>query len=183
MGNHFQTVVDRDATEHEVPELADRVLQWLFDEGIISRKMSQHCVIASEPGYLPGPKHDKIVTESDPNLMAPGGVNGLEIVTEKTVFHAGQADIKLVCSSCSGRFDAPDRWGDAVGDWFDGDPGLLPCPACGEVQPITEWKHDPNWAFAYLGFTFWNWPPLTDEFVAKAGYRLGHRVVLVAGKL
>ncbi len=183
MGDHFQAIVDRDATEHEAPELADRVLQWLFDEGIVSREMSHHCVIADEPGYLPGPRYEAVVTEPDPILMAPCGVNGLEVVTGRTVFHPGQADLLLVCSSCSGRFNAPDGWGDAVGDWFDGELGLLACPACRAVQPITEWKHDPDWAFAFLGFTFWNWPELTEEFVAKVGYRLDHRVVLVAGKL
>ncbi|MGI5243434.1 hypothetical protein [Dactylosporangium sp. CA-139066] len=37
-------------------------------------------------------------------------------------------------------------------------------------------------AFAHLGLTFWNWPPLRAGFVAAAR-RLGHRIRLGAGRV
>jgi hypothetical protein len=34
-----------------------------------------------------------------------------------------------------------------------------------------------------LDLTFWNWPPLAEEFVAQVAERLGHRVIVMLGKL
>lgn len=34
-----------------------------------------------------------------------------------------------------------------------------------------------------LGLTFWNWPPLSASFVREVTELLGHRSVLVRGKL
>jgi hypothetical protein len=48
---------------------------------------------------------------------------------------------------------------------------------------LNDWRWQPPWGFGYLGFEFWNWPPLSQGFIAEVGRRLGHRTVLVAGKL
>jgi hypothetical protein len=69
-------------------------------------------------------------------------------------------------------------------EWYEQKgPGILACPHCGEERPITEWQHDPPWGFGYLGFEFWNWPPFEPSFVEAAAKQLGHRVILVEGKL
>lgn len=52
---------------------------------------------------------------------------------------------------------------------------------CGRVVGLNDWRWQPPWGFGYLGFKFWNWPPLAQGFIAEAGRRLGHRTVLVAG--
>jgi len=41
----------------------------------------------------------------------------------------------------------------------------------------------PPWGFDNLGFTFWNWPPLAGEFVARVAALLEHRVVVVRGAM
>ena len=86
----------------------------------------------------------------------------------------------MVCSGCGERFEAPDEWGEAVGEWYEtGAAGMVGCPGCGAGRAVTEWEYDPPWGFGYLGFEFWNWPP----FVEECGRRLGHRIVFVSGKL
>lgn len=182
MGDWFQSVVDRDATESEAPQSGILIQQWLVDEGIISRNASA-CVLGSDTGYPPGPNYEKAVGGHDDclNLLA---TNGLNIITTRNVFHTGQGGCELVCAACTERFEATDAWGDAVGEWYERNgPGSLACPGCGHSQPIDEWEHDPPWGFANLGFEFWNWPPLTEQFVQQFAERLKHRVLLVAGKL
>ncbi len=182
MGDWFQTVSDRDATESESQELGAAIHQWLVDEGIVSSDATD-CVPGSDIGYPPGPNYQKATGESDDHLLKLA-TNGLDVITKRSVFHSGQGGFELICSACSDRFEAPNVWGDAVSQWYENKgPGIMACPHCGGRQPINEWKHDPPWGFANLGFEFWNWPPLSDDFVQTIGERLGHRVVLVSGKL
>ena len=182
MGDSFQSIVDRDATEAEAPELGAAIHKWLVSEGIVSADASD-CVLGSDTGFPPGPHYEKAVDGPDEHLLQLV-TNGLDIIAERHVFYACQGGFELVCSACSDRFEAPDEWGDAVDEWYENKgPGLLACPRCGEAQPISYWEHDPAWGFANLGFEFWNWRSLTDEFVREFGKRLGHRVLLVSGKL
>ena len=37
----------------------------------------------------------------------------------------------------------------------------------------------PEWGFSNLGFTFWNWPPFTDQFIKNFKQRLGCDVNIV----
>ena len=110
--------------------------------------------------------------------------NGLAIITTRTVFHSGQGGFDLVCSACLARSEHSDEWGKAIGEWSQHKgTGQLSCPHCGISRSITEWQHEPAWAFAFLGFEFWSWPPLRMAFVDEFRTRLKHRVVLVVGKL
>jgi hypothetical protein len=182
MGEWFQAVADRDATEENAPALATTIYNWLVGEGIISGA-PRDCVLGSDVGYPPGPHYEKAVSEPFEGILTLR-TNGLEIFTKRTVFACPQGPPELVCSACSARCEPPDAWSAAINNWYShGGPGLLTCPRCENVRSIADWEHDPPWAFANLGFEFWNWPPMTAEFVQAIGTRLGHRVVLVAGKL
>ena len=182
MGDWFQTIVDPEATEAEAPALADRVLHWLIDEQIVVGERTD-CILG-DGGYAPGPAYEKATGSHDKYLLATR-TNGLEVVSTHTVFHNGGLGVDIVCWSCGGRFEPPNGlWGDAVGQWYQRNgPGMLACPGCGASRRITEWQHDPPLGFGNVGFTFWNWPKLTEEFVAAIGKRLGHRVQLVVGKI
>jgi hypothetical protein len=75
-------------------------------------------------------------------------------------------------------------WGDAAQEWYDSTgPGIPTCPRCGNVEPVTEWGYNPPYGFDNLGFAFWNRPPLKPAFVGEVSRRLGHRTVLVVGKV
>jgi hypothetical protein len=182
MGDYFQVIVDKDATEAESLDLGDVVLKWLISEKIVSPSTCD-CVLGTEVGYPPGSRYVTAVIEPCDSLIGLW-TNGLDIITKRTVFHSGQGGFELVCSSCFNRFEQGDEWGAAVDEWLDDKgPGLLACPRCKCVQAITEWKHDPEWGFGNLGFEFWNWPPFTEKFLEDISKLLKHRVVLVAGKL
>ncbi|MEX0728632.1 MAG: hypothetical protein WEB58_18080 [Planctomycetaceae bacterium] len=178
MSDHSQTVVDQDATESESPRLGAFIHQWLIDEGIVSADATD-CVLSSDAGYAPGPNYEKATSVPKANLLSLI-TNGLDIITKRNIFDSGEGGFELVCSACSHRFEGSDAWGDAVDEWYENrGSALLPCPRCGKSKLINEWEHDPAWGFANLGFQFWNWPQLSDEFIKGIGERLGHRVILV----
>ena len=182
MGDWFQTIVDPEATEGEAAELADSVLRWLIEEQIVVSQRS-NCTLG-DAGYAPGTCYTKATGSPEEHFLSLW-TNGLELVSKRSVFDNGGFGFDIVCASCGGRFEPPKGlWADAAGEWFDrSGPGLLACPGCRAVRAITEWRHDPPLGFANLGFTFWNWPAVTDAFVRAIGERLGHRVFVVAGKI
>ncbi|GDY84963.1 hypothetical protein SAVCW2_41620 [Streptomyces avermitilis] len=53
MGDHFQTIVDLDASAGEAPELAARVIEWLVTEGIVLAERTD-CVLGRPLGHPPG---------------------------------------------------------------------------------------------------------------------------------
>jgi hypothetical protein len=187
MGDWFQTVVDKDAEEEAAPRLAAAIHEWLVNEGIVDAEPSD-CLYGEDTGFAPGPNYSKAVGEGLGEFLE-FRPNGLEIVTKRTVFHAGGGGCEFICSVCSMRADDLmestlwQEWHNAVDEWYEKQgPGILKCQNCGNSEPVTEWHYDPPWAFAELGFKFWNWPPLNEKFVKEVGRRLGHRVVLVSGK-
>jgi hypothetical protein len=196
MGDHFQVIVDRDATADQAKALAEQVLSSLVEGGIVLATPTD-CTLG-EPGYPPGPRYHDAVTLPHAYRIGSEGqrireddltrilrTNGLEISTSRTVFHAGGYGCNVTCRACGTTRDDDDpAWGDALEEWYRGrGNGTLTCPRCGHSEPVTEWSYDPPWGFGHLGFTFWNWPPLKDEFVAEVGKLLRHRTVVVAGKL
>lgn len=179
MGDWFQIIVDREASEEEAPALGSSIRDWLVTEGIIEATLTD-CVLGSDLGYPPGPNHERATDEKVPELWT----NGLDIITGRTVFHSTGVETYLICSQCGERFQPPDEWTDAIGEWYDRrGPGLLSCIRCNYTEAITKWQHDPPWGFGNLGFEFWNWPPLNASFIEEVSKRLGHRVVYVEGKL
>ena len=158
------------------------MLEWLVAEEIV-RAQTTDCVLSAGGGHPPGPQYAKATGGTDPHLLGLA-TNGMIVVTKRTVFHSGQGGFELICSACKTKFERPDNWGEAVGEWFEqSGPGELACPVCGVSQPIDRWQHDPPWGFGELGFEFWNWPPLNQAFVGELEKRLGSRIVYVSGKL
>ena len=182
MGDYFQAIVDRDATAEEAEPLAMHVRDWLITEGIVSSELTD-CILSNKPGHPPGPDYTKAAAEA-PSYFRSLAVNGLEIILGRNVFWT-TFGCELVCRGCGRQFEAPSpEWRDAVDEWYKClGPGMLACPHCGYREPVTEWKHEPDWGFGNLGFKFWNWPPLTPSFIEQMTRRLGHRTVLVSSKI
>jgi len=100
-----------------------------------------------------------------------------------------------VCPHCQrlDRWDEPDtgqptaQWSqfrEAIDTWWQGGAGEATCVHCQRVVALNDWQwEDGPWAFAMLGFTFWNWPPLLPAFVAEVGHHLTHRVRFTSGKI
>ena len=185
MGDWYQVIVDREVSETAAASSAASVREWLIEEGIID-KIIEDCVLGSDTGHPPGPNFMRAVDGEDDSYFLGLRTNGLEIITERTLYSSFDGNIELVCDGCSERFDPPEEYFKAVGKWLNREtPGLLACacPGCGTTRAITEWQHDPPVLYAYLGLRFWNWPLLKDSFVVDVSNRLTHSVALVAGKL
>lgn len=193
MGDWFQTIGDIEATPDEAEKLAEVVLGWLIEAGIVAAEPTD-CVLGSDLGYPPGPNYADAVTEPDRSLTRRW-TNGLEVLTGRTIFDFGEGEIEdAKCPHCgvSTRF-VDDRWkfddeawrpfSLVIDAWHKGGDGLLACSACAKPVGLNEWNWEPAWGFGDLGFTFWNWPPLIPGFVAEFPRRLGHRIVSPAGKL
>ena len=183
MGDWFQTIVDKDASVEEAEILAYEIRDWLIDRGIIQATMTD-CVLGGDGrGYPPGPNYAGAVGSGDHSSFLQLWTNGLELIVGRTVFDSGQGGNTVLCPKCQTPQANHIQWVDAVGEWYEGKAALLLCPHCKTATPITEWVFDPPWGFGNLGFKFWNWPSLKDEFVSEFRERLKHQIVVVKGKL
>jgi len=182
VGDYYQIIVDRDATSDEAEALALIVRNWLVSEGIIAAEMTD-CVLGADFGHSPGPRHARVLRVPDDGL--PGlRTNGLNIIVERQLFYGTPGDLGLVCASCEDLIDDGEEIWAVIDQWCAGDDSAeYGCPWCGHTELISEWTFDPPWGFGNLGFEFWNWPMLRPEFVDEVTRRLGHRTVLVSGKL
>lgn len=195
MGDYFQTFVDKEASLSEVDDLSQKVLSWLVDKGIVLSTPS-NCVLSLEGmGYPPGLNFRDVVEifiRPDPNhpgkqIMIINNLtpNGLEIIKGRTVFHAGQGGMEVICRQCQTTFDHKSltTWGDAVDEWYkELGAGVIKCPRCGFEESVVEWQYKPPWGFGNLGFKFWNWPPFLPSFIKELEAQLGHKMVFVYGK-
>ena len=197
MGDTYEALVDADATAEEATQLAVRVVEMLQRRGIIAGERTD-CVLggADGTGYPPGPHYEDAVEPHVHNDSCRGRphldvrqlwTNGLAVDVGKRVFYSMTGETAVVCSACQTRSEMepfPDALHEAINEWYAGTgPGQFACPHCGARAPITVWTWDPPWAFGYLGFTFWNWPPLSVTFIQDVSAVLGHRTVVVRGKL
>ncbi|MFD7322650.1 hypothetical protein ACFV9D_16415 [Streptomyces sp. NPDC059875] len=191
MGSHFQTVVDLDATPTEAPALAARAVDWLVAQGIVRAERTD-CVLGAPLGHPPGPRWASAVAYEDGEPS-----EGLRIEVGRTVFHSGQDDAQhATCPHCASRTafytddwepveGAWEPFGEAVSTWYDTGAAAVVCAVCGRTGDLTAWSWaDDAYAFAYLGFEFWDWPEFAPRFLDAFAVALGgHRVVRVWGKL
>lgn len=193
MGDHFRTIVDLDASPQHAPRLAERVVEWLVAEGIVLAERTD-CVLGQPLGHPPGPNWMRAVGLDDADRDPS---DGLAVYTGRTVFHGGQGEPEAVCCPRCGVTTRliTDEWElidaawvpfrDAMGAWYETGAAQVDCPACAEAVPLSDWTWaDDYFAFAHLGFEFWNWPPFTEEFRTRISELVdGHRTAYVWGKL
>lgn len=185
MGNYFQTVVDLDATESDAEAVAAAGLEWLVEEGIVAAELTD-CVLGAPLGHPPGPRWREAVVEDG---WEPS--DGLKVITGRTVFDGGQGEPWFaVCPHCAGRVDLStgevwEPFREAVDTWNDTGRAAVACPECGRTGDLTAWAWSDNYfAFACLGFEFWDWPEFRPDFLERFARALGgHRTVLMGGKL
>src|SRR5262245_55617846 len=117
MGDRFQILVAPDVAAVHARAEGDRILAWLIAEEVVAAE-KRDCVLGADLGYAPGAQYVKATGQPDPHLRQLR-TNGLSVITKRTVFHSGQGGFELICSACKSRFEPPDRWGDAVNEWFN----------------------------------------------------------------
>ena len=179
MSDHSQIIVDIEVGPREAKRLGKSVLDWLINEGIVEREGSDSAM--SGVGHRPGPRYRSVIEEEDSFLEL--AVNGLELVTGRTVFDAGGNGLELQCSSCDYQVSSDEdvsAFVDVIDAWYEGDDQTtFKCPRCGQARLLRDWRGPWQWGFGNLGLQFWNWPPLKEEFIQAVTKKLGHQTVLV----
>ena len=176
MSDHSISIVPRQSAYPDKEIKAKEILDWLISLDIVKPTLSD-CVLSSNDGY-PISEGAKNIS-SEPDLLPFGlWTNGLEIVTERQVFHTGQNGIEtLICPSCKQDM-ANEDW-NFLNEWGDNKSNNLTCPLCSVATDIHQFKFTPNWGFSDLGFTFWNWSQFTDEFIEAFKQKLNSDIDLV----
>jgi len=158
-------------------EKAQEILEWLVANNIVDLTMSD-CTLGSENGYAVSTGAETIVEEPRFLPFRPIQINGLSIITDRTIFHTGENGIEeLICPNCKSDISQED-W-DFFDPWAGGETDDLTCPSCGKSNEIHDYSFKPEWGFSNLGFTFWNWPPFKQDFIDDLKRRLGCDVNVV----
>ncbi|MEV5314112.1 hypothetical protein [Streptomyces sp. NPDC052610] len=185
MGDTFQTIADPDASAQDAARLAGRVVEWLVAEGVVRPEAEPGWALSEHPAHPPGPDWHKAVTDA-----RWGSPEGVAVHTRHRVFHSVGAPgpHTATCPRCRATVaedDVPSRFGTAMETWHETGSGSVDCPACAATVPLPAWTwSDDVFAFARLGFEFWNWPALSEDFRTRiSGFLEGHRTVFLQGKI
>jgi len=176
MSDHSISIVPRQSAYPDKEIKAKEILEWLVSLDIVKPTPSD-CILSSSEGYAISNGAKFVSTE--PELLPFGlGVNGLEIITEREVFHTGQNGMEeLICPNCKQDI-ANEDW-DFLSEWGDNKSDNITCPLCNLATGIHQFKFTPAWGFSDLGLTFWNWPPFTDKFIDDFKQKLNCDIDLV----
>lgn len=192
MGLWYQCVVDRDVrSEDEARELGAVILTWLVDERIVAGSLTPCGLGADDMAYAPGINFMKAAggaenSASNCNYAAFStmATNGMQVITHRELSFNMQGDFAAVrCPACDAESEQGANWSAAAEAWHAGQAGKLLCTLCGEINPISEWEHIDPIGFGNLTFKFWDWPPLSESFLAELSQRLGHRTIVITGKM
>lgn len=158
---------------------ANIIIDWLVSREAI-KPIKTGCVLSEDLGYPIGEGAKSLVNEPQYlpyNLLTCG----LAVITKNCVFDAGENGIdSFVCPNCAGDI-LSEPWD--LNDFYEnGNPDLI-CPLCNQLADLNNYQIEPAWGFSNLGFTFWNWPPLKDSFIAEFEQRLGCEVKVVEGRI
>ncbi|MGW0137258.1 hypothetical protein [Streptomyces sp. NPDC003299] len=198
MGVYYERIVDVEATAEEAGPLAERMVDWMVAEGVITRRMSGELVYSrhADQGYVPGPHWARAVADASDPDRRPGPV-AVTVGRHHHVGGQGSDEPEYAdCPRCGTRtvviaypeeFEPDEEvwkpFRDAITAWEETGEGHGPCPACRAVVPVTAWQWDPTFAVGTLAFDFWNWPPLSTDFHTAFTHHLQHRTTTHMGKL
>jgi hypothetical protein len=176
MSDYSISIVPRLTIYPDNENKAKEILAWLVSLDIVKPTRSD-CILSSNEGY-PISQGAKNVS-SKPDLLPFDLLeNGLEIITERQVFHTGQNGIEeLICPNCKNDIVNED-W-DFISEWNDNKSNNLICPICDIASDIHKFQFTPEWGFSNLGFTFWNWSTLKKSFITDFKQKLGCEINVV----
>lgn len=177
MSDHSISIVPRLSVYPGKEIKAKEILEWLISLDIV-KPIPSDCILSSSDGYeISGGA--KSVTKEPQYLPFDLKVNGLEIITERKIFHTWQNGMEeLICPNCRQNI-ANEDW-DFLNEWGNNKSNNLICPLCNVATDIHQFKFTPEWGFSDLGFTFYNWPSFADKFIDDFKKRLDCNINLVS---
>lgn len=181
MSDSFISIIPDGVKEAEAKELADKVVDKLVQRGIIKIELT-NCTLGNS-GHKPGDNYNEAIKGEDfgfRDLVT----NGLEIITDRQVFDNGGNGLdEITCPDCNADIIDTD-WVGALEEWVNNTgQDRVTCPQCGAKHSISKYNFVPAWGFGNLGFKFWNWPDLTDDFIRNIEQLLRREVTIVYGRL
>lgn len=176
MSDHSISIVPKQSAYSNNKEKAKEILDWLISHDIVKSTLSD-CILSSENGYAIS-EGAKNISNGEDSLPFRLITNGLEIITERHVFHTGENGIEeVICPNCKQDFAGED-W-DFLSKWSENKSNNLTCPLCNVENDIHKFNFTPEWGFSDLGFTFWNWADLSESFITDFKQKLGCDVNVV----
>ncbi len=175
MSDHSISIVPRQSNYPDNKIKAKEILRWLISLDIVKSSISD-CILSSDNGYAIS-EGAKAVTLFPDELPFDLITNGLTIITERKIFDTGENFIyELICPNCKENI-AFDDWD--LNPWGNSDSDNFTCSHCGNETEIHNYSFEPDWGFSNLGFTFWNWPDFTEDFIAKIKIKLNSEISIV----
>ena len=207
MGDNYQNLAFDTVLASDAAAVGDKALRWMIAAEYVSAFKTECAYSEDSLGHSPGPRAIEAVdvtrefrglrrpqqTFSAEEAMADtamSAINGVHVGVGRIVFTAGQNVSGLdggVCPSCKARTASDDLdaiLSDHAEAWFGREPSDLTCDACGIRSRLEDWDFEPYWAFAEVGLTFWNWPILSEWFIAELKAAIAiPRIRQIVGKL
>ncbi|PJJ47730.1 hypothetical protein [Hymenobacter chitinivorans] len=176
MSDHSIAIVPALAAYPNKENKAREIVEWLIAENIVRPTLSA-CLLGNGGGYAIANGARQILCSSN-ELVFELAVNGLEVITERQVFDTGGNGVEeILCPGCQQNLSDEDL--DFIGNWCEGETDDIICPVCGAASDVHQLHFTPEWGFSDLGFKFWNWPDLTEEFITRFQQKLGCPVSVV----
>ncbi len=176
MSDNSISIVPRQSEYPSKEIKAKEILEWLVSLDIVKPTLTD-CVLSSNDGYAIS-DGAKITTSEPEYLPFELSANGLEIITDRQVFHTGQNGMEeLICPNC--KQDIVNEEWEFLSEWGDNESNNLTCPLCNVGNDIHQFNFTPEWGFSDLGFTFWNMSTLTEGFINDFKQKLGCDVNVV----
>lgn len=182
MSDTYISLVSEKLNVADSQNTAEKIVRFLTEQKISQRTLTD-CVLSLSEGYEPADNHQNGLKNSKlefTNLKT----NGIELITEKQVFHNGGNGLEEVNCPCCGENNIQNDWENSLDNWYrETDSGIFKCRYCTTVNSITEFEFKPTWAFGSFGITFWNWSALSPEFVTELEKISGTDLKCVTGKI
>jgi len=181
MSDYFISFVPEKSEIDRPKSVGFKLIHWLVKEGIIVPELSD-CTLGNL-GYAPGENYQSILIQEDSRLVELN-TNGVELFTERTVFHNGGYELDHVgCPNCQTHLIRT-SWSSALDEWMEAiGPGLVHCEHCNRETSIVDLNFQPAWGFSNVGLTFWNWSGFRDSFVQDFEKRVGESIRIIHGKI
>ncbi|RZM20522.1 MAG: hypothetical protein EOO88_35935, partial [Pedobacter sp.] len=161
MSDSSLSIVARNSEYPDATSKADEILRWLISENIVEGTMSDS-VLSFTQGYRIAAGAKKVIDKEFSSVF-DFGTNGLELITERTIFDTGQHGMEsLICPKC--QLDISDQDWSFFDEWHERKSNNISCPLCMEPSEVHLFDFNPTWGFSNLGFTFWNWPDFEQAF-------------------
>lgn len=185
MGNYNEAIIDQEVTS--VEQARD---QPCYDgaEQIIENRQHDGC-LREGACYSPGRRFmqacggvENDASNGNYDTFSTEAINGLYVVTSRSAVCNMQGQFgPVACPACGASTPLDNLWR-AGGKWIETAGDSMTCDSCGRASILPRWAH-PDIGFVALAFEFWNWSPLSDEFIAAVSARLGHSVTTIRGKV